>query len=262
MWIGASAGALTLLCTIFGFLVKDTILQELGVPRSVFEPTSTEYVVSGAKFLGSVVPLALYGAGQFIVACWWMVLALGLFALVLLVARRWRWSAELRLFGVAALYGAWLVVMLLRLTERPPGDYQGLNVLAFGTLVGLIYCYIETYLSAGGSGVGTVLRWGARLPIYALVFCSAFTLPYMKAVHGTISIYPLVEFLSRDRDSFCALVTAGPPDEGPQDNCAVFELIEQGRDRVLLRRPPGARIYVVPVASMNTFALLPPEKRR
>jgi hypothetical protein len=257
-WIGASAGALTLCCTIFGFIVKHTVLEQLGVTRTVFEATSTEYVVSGAKFLGSVVPLALYGAFEFFVICWWAALALALFALAV---RKWHFSAELRLFGVAAIYAIWLVAMLLRLIERPSPDARGLDVFAFVTLIGLIYCYIETYLAARAPADGAVRRWGARLPLYALVFCSAFALPYFKGLHGTAPTYPLVEFLGKDRETFCALAAEPTVEAHAKADCAVFELIEQGRDRVLLRKPPGSKIYVVPLTAVNTFAVLPREGR-
>ena len=238
------------------------MLFRSGVPRSVFEPTSTEYVVSGAKFLASLVPLAFFGAIEFFVVCWWAAATLALFVLALLTVGRWRWKAELRVFGVATIYSAWLVAMLLRLTEAPGRDPQGLDVFAFVTLAGLIYCYVEVYLAGRGSGTDEVLSWGARLPLYALVFCSAFALPYLKGLHGTLPTYPLVEFLGKDREAFCALVTKDTSEKGPAADCAVFELIEQGRDRVLMRKPPGAKVYVFPVAAMNTFSLLPREDSR
>jgi hypothetical protein len=261
-WIGASTGALTLFCTVFGFLVKQTVLERLGVSRSVFEPTSTEYVASGAKFLASLVPLAAFGAVEFFVAFWWAAASLVVFVLALLVVRRWRWKAELRLFGITALYAVWLVAMLLRLTERPARDSQGLDVFIFVTLAGVIYCYVEAWFAGSGSGAGAVLSWGARLPLYALMFCSVLALPYVKGLHGTIPTYPLIEFLGKDRDAFCALVAKSTSEEKPNADCAVFELIEQGSNRVLLRKPPKSKIYVVPVAEMNTFSLLPLEESR
>jgi hypothetical protein len=252
-WVGASAGALTLCCTVFGFLVKRTTLDQLGISRAVFEPTSTEYIVVGAEFLASIVVFALFGAVEFFVVCWWAAATLALFALVLIATRCWRWGTELRLLGIALLYAVWLVAMLLRLTESQSRDAVGLYIFCFVTLSVIIYCGIEAWLAASALADRRLWRWGARLPMLALVFSSAFMLPYLKGVHGTIPSYPLIEFLGKDHDTFCALTTR---DVHATPDCAIFELIEQGRDRVLLRKSPEAKIYVVPVSSVNQFVLL------
>jgi hypothetical protein len=160
------------------------------------------------------------------------------------------------------LYAVWMVTMLLRLTERPPRDAVGLDVFCFVTLIGIVYCGIETWLAASAPAGGVLWRWGARLPMLALVFTSAFLLPYLKGVHGTIPSYPLIEFLGKDHDTFCALVTGDMPDERTKPDCAVFELIERGRDRVLLRKSPEAKIYVVPLSAVTQFALLPRKEAR
>jgi hypothetical protein len=256
-WVGASAGALTLCCTVFGFLVKRTTLDQLGISRAVFEPASTEYVVVGAEFLASVVVFALFGVIEFFVACWWVVAALALLVLVLLAARHRRWRNELRLLGVALLYAVWMAAMLLRLTESTVRDAAGFDIFCFVTLAGIVYCGIEAWLPASAHADGVLWRWGARLPMLALVFSSAFMLPYLKGVHGTIPSYPMIKFVGKDHDTFCALVTGGMQDERTAPDCAVFELLEQGRDRVLLRKFPEAKIYVVPRSAVSQFVLLP-----
>jgi hypothetical protein len=255
-WIGASAGAVTLCCTLFGFVVKHTLLDRLGVPRSVFEPTSTEYVVTGAKSLAGVIPLALYGAVEFLWQCWWLLLLIAVFAVAL-----WkrRWPPEIRVLGAAAIYGLWLLMMLLRLIEFSPPDAEGLDIFAFGTIAGVLYCCIEIFLGARSFEARPVSIWMARLPLYALVFSAVFALPYLKGLHGTVQSYPLIQFLGKDRDYFCGLAQEGSAGDASKSTCAVYELIEQGRDRALLRKPPSSRIYVVSAASVAAanFVLLP-----
>ena len=113
-WIGAAAGSLTFCCTIFGFLVKHTMLEQLGVSRTMFQSTSSEYVTTGAKFLAGVVPLALFGTVEFAKDCWWTLALIAVFAVALW---RWHWRAEFRVFGATTIYCVWLVAMLFRLLE-------------------------------------------------------------------------------------------------------------------------------------------------
>jgi hypothetical protein len=159
--------------------------------------------------------------------------------------------SELRLLGATIVYAVWLGAMLIRF-EHDGGhsDPNALAILAFGTIAGLLYCYWESYLAAQHAGQATFLTQAARLPIFALVFCSFFALPYLKGLHGTERTLPKIQFLGKDRAYFCELV--GRPDN---PDCGDWELIELGKDRALLRWPLERRIVVVPANAISTFQI-------
>jgi hypothetical protein len=247
-WVGVSTGALTLICTVFGYVVEHAWLDHLGVPRIAYDSGSTAYVVSGMNFLASLIPLAVLGSLEFALDYWWMVLL----ALALGVAIwRLRPRSEFRLLGTTILYAVWLGAMLIRF-ERDGGrsDPNALAIFAFGTIVGLLYCYQEAYAAAQHPSRATLLAQAARLPILALVFCSFFALPYLKGIHGTERALLKIQFVGKDRAYFCELV--GRSDD-PQ--CGDWELIELGKDRALLRWPPDHRIVVVPTGAISTFQI-------
>jgi hypothetical protein len=247
-WVGVSTGALTLICTVFGYVVEHAWLDHLGIPRIAYDSGSTAYVISGLNFLTSLIPLAVVGALEFILDYWWMVLvaaALGT------AAWRLRLRRELRLLSATILYAVWLGAILIRF-QRDAGrsDPNALAIFTFGTIVGLLYCYREAYLAAQNPGKATFLAQASRLPIAALVFSSFFALPYLKGIHGTERTLPKIQFIGKDRAYFCELV--GRPDD-PQ--CGEWELIELGKDRALLRWPPDRRIVIVPASAISTFQL-------
>src|SRR5579863_6119893 len=92
-WFGASTGALTAICTVFGYLVEHAYLAQLGVSRTIYESTSREYVVTGALFLVGLVPSSVLGGVSFAIHYWWIVLL----AVALSIASwRWRLSSRLR----------------------------------------------------------------------------------------------------------------------------------------------------------------------
>jgi hypothetical protein len=247
-WVGVSTGALTLICTVFGYVVEHAWLDHLGVPANAYDAGSTAYVVSGLNFLASLIPLAVLGSLEFALDYWWMILL----ALAWAVAV-WRLHPrpELRLMGATVLYTVWLAAMLIRFErDGDRSDPVALAIFAFGAVVGLLYCYQEAYIAAQRPEQSTLLAQAARLPIMVLVFCSFFALPYLKGVHGTERTLPRIQFVGKDRAYFCELL--GRPDD-PQ--CGAWELIELGKDRALLRWPADHRIVVVPATAISTFQI-------
>jgi hypothetical protein len=248
VWVGASTGALSLICTTFGFLVEHAYLDRLGVPRTVYEATSAEYLVTGAKFLAGVVPSAVVGAALFALSYWWMLLVVALSAIVI----RWRrLGTNARLGIVTAVYGFWLSIMLVRFESgHSSPDTEGLAIFTFGTVAGVLYCCFELFVAAGKASPRPATEYLARIPLFALVFCCAFGLPLLKGIHGTQRQYPIIEFSRKDGDFFCEL--AGQTDK---KDCGKWQLIELGKERALLRRPPDPAVYVVPVSELKTFRL-------
>jgi hypothetical protein len=247
-WVGVSTGALTLICTVFGYVVEHAWLDHLGVPRIAYDSGSTVYVVSGVNFLASLIPLAVLGSLEFALDYWWMIpLAVAL----AVVVWRLRPRSEFRLLGATILYVVWLGAMLIRFErDGDRSDPNALAIFAFGTIVGLLYSYQEAYVAAQHPGPATFLAQAARLPVLALVFCSFFALPYLKGIHGTERVLPKIQFVGKDRAYFCELL-------GRSDNpqCGVWELIELGRDRAVLRWPTDHRIVVVPANAISTFQI-------
>lgn len=247
-WVGASTGALSLICTTFGFLVEHAYLERLGVPRTVYEATPAEYLVAGAKFLAGVVPLAVVGAGLFLLSYWWMLLLVVTSAILV---RRRRIGVDARLGIAAAVYAIWIYAMLLRFESRgAKPDHEGLAIFAFGAAAGLLYCCFELFAAGVKSSPRPASEYLARAPLFALVFCCVFALPFLKGSHGTEKVYPYIEFLGKDHDTFCQL--AGGIDK---QDCAKWQLIELGKERALLRRPPDNAVFVVPVNELKTFRL-------
>lgn len=253
VWFGASTGALTAICTVFGYLVEHSYLDQLGVPRSAYEATSREYVVTGAQFLAGLVPVSLLGVPLFLAHYWWVDLLVA--ALAVLSWRR-RFASSRRFMLAAGVYAAWLIAMAFRFERVTPPDREGFAMLAFGTIVAFFYCSCELFAAAQSAKMPQrASDLVARLPFVALLICSVFALPIVKGIHGTARTYPNVEFLGKDRELFCAL--AGVPSQPSDPDCGAWQLLEFGKDRALLRRPPSPFIYVVPTNSITTFRLQP-----
>jgi hypothetical protein len=248
VWFGASTGALTGICTVFGYLVEHAYLDHLGVTRTAYEATSREYVITGAKFLAGLLPLSAIGSVLFALHCWWVIVLAGVFA-----AAAWknRLSTAIRLLAAAALYGAWLIAMALRFETAISPDQDGLAIFTFGTLAVLLYCSFELFRAAQTAEKSGMRDFILRLPLFGLVFCSVYALPILKGVNGTKREYPFVEFLGKDRDYFCQL--AGAESQAVDPSCGLWQLIESGKERALLRKAPDTRIYVVPASAMKTF---------
>jgi hypothetical protein len=252
-WFGASTGALTAVCTVFGYLVEHSYLSQLGVPRTVYEATPREYVVSGAQFVASLIPLSALGSGLFIFHYWWVVLLSAVFAVA---AWRRRLSSHARLLFAVALYTSWVIAMALRFETANPPDEQGLAMFTFGTVAAFLYCTGELCVATQlNEERRPTLELFAKLLLYALLFCSVFALPIIKGIHGTVRENPHIEFLGKDRQLLCALVGIESDASGP--DCGPWQLIEFGKDRTLLRRTGDRSVYVVQSSSVTTFRLLP-----
>jgi hypothetical protein len=258
LWFGASTGALTAICTVCGYLVEHAYLGQLGVPRSAYEATSSEYVVTGAQFLAGLIPVSLLGAPLFLVHYWWVAV---LTAALLIFSWKRRLSPPGRFMLAAVSFAAWLAAMAFRFEVVTPPDREGFAMFAFGTMVAFLYGSCELFAAA--QFAKTAERASdlvARLPFFSLLVCSLFALPIVKGIHGTTRAYPNVEFLGKDRDFFCAL--ASVPSQPSDPDCGSWQLIEFGKDRALLRRPPSPLVYVVPTNSTTTFRVQPARSSR
>ena len=102
LWLGGSTGGIGIVLSVFGLLIDHAHFDRLGIPRTLYEATPNEYLVTGGKFLLGIVPLALTGSLQFILSYWWLVLGT-----ILLSALIW-WKSYSSRGALARLpQGAW-----------------------------------------------------------------------------------------------------------------------------------------------------------
>ena len=255
VWIGASAGTLTLVLSTCGYLVEHAYLDRLGIPRTFYEAQPAEYVTAGGKFFMGIIPLAAAGAPQFVIRYWWLALAI---LAVGASAWRWRWREEWRWLSAAALLGMWLVVALPRFeSDLPTHDANALvAILTTVVVAGILYCYVELAMRQPRPDVAATSRrraYAARLPFVVLLISAALALPYLRGAHAMTRRHPDIEFLGKDRAYFCEL--AGASDEAACGH-DLSQLIEVGRDRAILRRSADTQIYVVPAGTLNTFRIV------
>jgi hypothetical protein len=246
LWLGSSAGAVTLILTAFGFLVEHARFDQLGVPRNLYEASPTEYVVMGGKFLLALIPMAGLGCFHFILTYWWIALATLLVAALV----RWRrWPANWRWLIFAA-----CLALALGFIAKGPWDENAVAMLDFITVAAVIYCYLELTLETESSPLPS--RVLSRLPFFALLSGALVALPYLRGVYAISRDYPIVEFLGKDEAFFREL--AGVSGQGNTAECrgSLWELIDVGKQRAILRNLCDARIYVVPVSALNTFRIV------
>lgn len=249
---GAAAGSISAVLTVFGFLVEHAYFDQLGVPRTLYEATPTEYIVTGGNFLLGIVPLAMTGAIAFVLVFWWLAF-IGVAAAA--AAIRLRCPPALQWLLSAVWLGVALSVVSLRfqggagVTRR-----QAVAMFTFLVAAGILFCCMRLMLdtetrppSPFDSRLFTL-----RIPSYTVLIAAIVTLPYLRGAYAIQREYPIVEFLGKDRDAMCALINGSS-----SATCAEtsWELIEAGKQRVLLRKAGDVRIYVIPVSALNTFRI-------
>lgn len=255
MWIGGSAGTITLVLSACGYLVEHAYLDSLGVPRTFFEATPAEYVTAGGKFLIGIVPLAAAGAAQFLVRLWWL-------ALVMVAAGVsawwWHWRTEWRWLAAAGFLALWQLLVLPQFDRSLPRQDANALVAMLTTVVvaGIVYAYAELTLGETPASVRSSLlirSYAVRLPFFALLISAAVALPYLRGAYALTRIHPDIEFLGKDREYFCEL--AG---EGKENGCGHdgWQLIEVGTARAIVRRVADGKIYVVPADALKTFRIV------
>jgi hypothetical protein len=264
VWLGTSAGALGVVFSVFGFLVEHAWFDRLGVPRSLYEATANEYLVTGGKFLLGTFPLGLLGAVQFVVNYSW--LALGSF-LAGSLAWWFRSSSALRWLLATVLLALSLSVVALRFERATTADYTGLAMFTFVVVVGMSFAYLEIYFERETrneeQSESLLSRYATRAPFFLFLLCALTALPYLRGYYALDRDYPIVQFLGKDKKFFCELVGNSSASELsiPCDQ-ELWQVIDIGQQRALLRRLADARIYVVPASVLTTFSIRGKEEKR
>ena len=122
-------------------LIDHAHFDRLGIPRTLYEATPNEYLVTGGKFLLGIVPLALTGSLQFILSYWWLVLGT-----ILLSALIWwkSYSSRVRWLIAAGCMALALVLLAYYFkNQRAPGLPEGVTMFIFVVVVGITYSYVE-----------------------------------------------------------------------------------------------------------------------
>ena len=254
-WVGASAGAISVVLSVFGYLVEYAYLDRLGVPRTYYEAKPAEYVMSGGKFLMGVIQLAAVGAPQFALRYWWLALAL---IAASVAAWRWRWPAEWRWLGAAAFLALWLLIALPQFeTHLTPRDAHVLvAIFTAVTVAGILYAYAELSLDGPPADAAAAVplrrRYGPRIPFLLLLLSAVLALPYLRGAYATTRTLAEIEFLGKDRAYFCELAGDASAPACAQET---WQFIEVGKDRAILRHTRDNRLYIVPASALNTFRI-------
>lgn len=211
-WLGASAGGLTLLLVVIGFLALSAHDAMLGIPRSI--QNNPEYVAVGGLFFGRSIMFLV--ANIFFAKSWIAPLIVSIGALVLfkILPRRSRGrSVLIILFGIALLVGEFYA--LARLTwplqisdlllqpsveannpAKQVVDALVVNDLAwlrveYGFLVLLVVTLATAFIlmeRASRSGFWQVVR----VPALILLVICVFLLPRAYGVLTISNAYPTV----------------------------------------------------------------------
>ena len=211
-WLGASAGGLTLLLVVIGFLALSAHDAMLGIPRSI--QNNPEYVAVGGLFFGRSIIFLV--ANIFFAKSWIapLIVSIGAFVLFKFLPRRSRGrSLLIILFGIALLAGEFYA--LARLTwplqisdlllqssveannpAKQVVDALVVNDLAwlrveYGFLVLLVVTLATAFIlmeRAGRSGFWRVVR----VPALILLVICVFLLPRAYGVLTISNAYPTV----------------------------------------------------------------------
>ena len=245
LWLGGSASAISLFLTGLGYLVEHARLDRLGVPRSLYEASPTEYIVVGGKFLLGVGPLAAAGSLHFVSRYWWLVV---ITVLAALLASWSRWSANWRWLAFAGCFA-----LSLSFVAAGHWDENRVAMFTFLTVVAIAYCYVELVLTTGSARLAS--RFACRLPFFAVLSCAVVALPYLRGTYGLSREYPVIKFLGKDEALFHELA-AGSGSQNHDCIEGLWELIDIGKERVILRNVCDTRVYLVPSSAVSTFRIV------
>jgi hypothetical protein len=260
LWLGSSTGAIGVLLSTFGFLVEHAYFDRLGIPRTLYQATPHEYLVTGGKFLLGIVPLALAGLLQFCLNYWLLALATAL-----LVALFWwrGWLSNARWLAAAICLVIALVVVARRFKSDGPPDYAGVAMFTFVVVAAIAFAYVEVFFTSGDAPrVQSISRYACRIPFAVTLISALVALPYLRGYYALERQYPVVQFLAKDQTYFCSLSGHQPPPESRSCEQETWQIIDMGADRAIVRRVLDSRIYVVPAASVTAFRILGKEQSR
>jgi hypothetical protein len=217
-WLGASAGGLTILLAVLGFLALSAHDVMLGIPRSL--QNNPEYVAVGGLFFGRSI---MFLVASLILAKSWIVLVIliaGAIVLFELPRHRSRGrSTVIALFSVVLLAGevyglARLIIPLqisnLLLNLSASGNSPARQVVdallvndttwlraEYGFLVLLVGAFSAAFLLLEQAAAGRF--WPVvRVPAFLLLLICIFLLPRAYGVLTIANEYPTVSFASSD----------------------------------------------------------------
>jgi hypothetical protein len=265
LWLGGSAGSIGLVLTAFGFFVEHAYLESLGVPRTVFEATPTEYIVSGGKFLVGLIPLTLTGSMQFVLNCWWAAVPMALYAGLFTLKK---WTHEIRLPIFTALYAVWFSIILLHFeNDAEPSSMFNLPakgavaIFAFTTIAGVAYFYWEVINAKRRKQKQAGFDWipyfhALHIPLLLILICAILALPYLRGRYAIKRTYPTVEFLGSDRVYFDELASDSSLIDDRELYGITWQLMEIGEEKAILKIMESSQVYIVPKDRITNFKII------
>lgn len=255
LWLGGSTGAIGIVLSTFGFLVEHADFDRLGIPRSLYQATPREYLVTGGKFLLGILPLAFTGLLQFCVNYWWFALAVGLIAALM----RWkRGSSRIRWIIATFCLAASLAIIGSRFRADGSPDYAGVAMFTFAVVTGAAYAFAEWLYPAASEPANShpISHYAWRVPFMVILICALIALPYLRGYYALKRNYPVVQFLGKDQAYFRELTGSQATHDLPSSEQETWQIIDIGTERAILRRVADSRIYVVPATALTTFRIL------
>jgi hypothetical protein len=246
LWLGGSASAISLFLTGLGYLVEHARLDRLGVPRSLYEASPTEYIVIGGKFLLGLAPLAAAGSVHFVSRYWWLAVVTVLTALL----SWWKdWSTNWRWLAFAG-----CLALSLSFVAAGRWDENTVAMFTFLTVAAIAYCYVEIVFATGPARLAS--RVACQLPFFAVLSCAVVALPYLRGTYGLSYNYPVVKFLGKDEVFFRELASGSVTQNHNDCVEGLWELIDIGKQRVILRNVCDTKVYLVPSGAVSTFRIV------
>lgn len=261
-WIGGSAGSISLTLTVLGFLVVHAYLERLGVPRTLYDATTTEYIASGGKFIMGLIPIGAIGFFHLLMNCWFVAILISI-----IVGLSWflKWSRKGRLLSFTIFFAVWLPLVFLSFNDSANplclSPKSAVALLTLTTITAFVYFFFELPVLTGTrknkaieiNSVG-FRKYVFFMPFFVLLVCSIVSLPYVHGRYWVEPIYPTVEFLGEDRTFFEELASDSQSEGDNQVN--TWKLIQIGKEKAILRHVNDKRIYVVPKDKINNFRIL------
>ena len=257
VWLGGSTGAIGIVLSTFGFLVEHAYFDRLGIPRSLYQATPHEYLITGGKFLMGIIPLALAGLLQFCVNYWWLALA---FAVVALLVRWRRFPSRIRWLVGALCLATSLTIVGRRFKADGEPDYAAVAMFTFIVVASMVQAYVEAFFFGNKTSDDHPLSYNAcRAPFAVILISALVALPYLRGFYGLKRDNPVVQFVGKDLTYFCSLASSLPTQDSSACAQETWQIIDIGADRAIVRRVADSRIYVVPTSALTTFRILAKE---
>lgn len=274
-WVGGAASAIGIILTACGYVVENSYLATIGVPRSVYEARAIEYTVSGGFFLVGLMPLAVVGCAQFLLNCWWCGLVV---AGTAILAWKLKLRRSARLLLSALFYFVWLLLILFQFETRsaglifPSNGNSLMAIFTFTNLLALAYLYLERLRAVraiaprDGPSETNLLVY---VPFLVVLVTAFLLMPYVRGTYAEKRNHPTFAALGEGATYLKELVStsSGPeakaavsanrisPDADNSAGKSSWQLIEIGEKKIILRSFEDESIVVVPVEKVPAFRL-------